>query len=1589
MSNNFKMNNYFNNNNKNLHRYKTTNKKSISGDQKGVENVKAFWATNLYSRDDQKKIEQAEAQTKIKLGESTSGLTLDQIAQGRGHLLSDTQKNDLYVKAFELCNSIEKNKKEMGNKNKDTKIQTKNWVECQELERIKLDLENGNLTDLPDDIAVDFDALSIPSLVEGSFARYNNGGTNQLVVIKNKEGDKYVIFDYKGKKEIRDVTKNKLSIIKDSSLNSSTRMQAKTIYDQMVKIERSDIEKILSKYYESENEGNVERIFHQRITNLKKHIKIEALSAVGELLYNICVSETVLTYYSHLISSNSDLKNLDKTIFKYVFLVIFEDSYGIDRLVDKIRFYNDDRQLVDNFNIDDFIQKIENTYNRLFGFATENEFIRCMLRDHYSMIPPLKRRFIKLDDFQIKMCDFIDGKRNVILKAPTSSGKTILATLALKDYKKGLTIFIVPNDSDVLSWQTASKMEKDLGTIAHHETKNVIVVNHTFKSCSNLNDKNNPEKVRGLISRIESANVVVGTCSDICNIFPEIVKNRKEINYVIFDEVHTIDMQEGREMEHIAKMIGNLNTKSEYQIPFMALSATISNPEFLQSWFGRIGFQDVELVTCDERFFNLKLYSTYIGVSDCSDDVIPEIKDINPLSLLDYDDFRRNSEGVSHIVGKDVNFTPQDLWDLWTNMKDYLDLNDDDDTSPYSYFRDIIDANAKKMFSLKDVKSYSLFLIERLVDFANSEGKAARCKELIESFQPLEIGEHSNIDFYGFFEKLREKKMDPAIIFAINPVACIQHVRSFYKQIIEKDKEVKRELQNQTVKKDTMLKESKEEKERKKKEDKQNREQRKNKSTEDVRSGKADVVSSQMKIENDKNDRSFSKKKSSDEYKGSDVSNTIDLSKFRPGKNVGFLNFIDDRSSSSVSDPWSIFEKTIQEAATVLSNESSWAYVGSNNEPHWLIRLLTFGVGVFIKGIAEPYLRLVQHLASKKELSFVFSDKSMTFGVSMPFRTSVIVRDFFDPSNTMMNPMIYHQASGRAGRRGEDTEGNIVVVGYSWDQIKKLTVTDIPKIKGYPNNKLWETDSVSVLSGGKIDPVCLRTNFLNEKTVVGDFFERVSGTDRFFNMDGKEKYLNRLLWNFRSSYEALLLPLLIEKLLELYTTKSYNVVQNQEDVADFISRFINLNFKKYEEGHINKDTKKNEVTQVKNSYVSTKVDAKLTKDDLKKEEVIKGMYEELKKIGIILDHSNIDTRTIDSIRSGKEGVIDAKSKDSIDISNFKKIFDDYTFKVVQIQNYFYYSSDKWLDLGKEKRSENTQEIKKLTNYKALAQLLGKLTTRLWYMLRNDPTFKKNGTNFGENNMSKFSSSDFIDRSVIEGVVERDFSYNKIDNFGSNETFEEIDVAGDGNCLFRAGSVSTQGDELNHFELRSSVHDFMNTNRNYYEEFVEDNYDNYLDYIVTDGNDVGDYEVHALSNVLNRPIYVVNISTGQIRKEGDNIVADSPFESEPIVLGLYPEIRSNGDVVERGHYFWLKVKWPDDCNYSDFVENNINNLRSDSKDSSKSLDNEVNSNTLSEESQGDVTNSKTSSTSDKHTSKKSKKKKGSKRKEKRPTSSSST
>ena len=87
---------------------------------------------------------------------------------------------------------------------------------------------------------------------------------------------------------------------------------------------------------------------------------------------------------------------------------------------------------------------------------------------------------------------------------------------------------------------------------------------------------------------------------------------------------------------------------------------------------------------------------------------------------------------------------------------------------------------------------------------------------------------------------------------------------------------------------------------------------------------------------------------------------------------------------------------------------------------HWVLMLLYRGIGIYCKGLPDPYLRIVQQMANDKQLAVVLRDKELLFGVSMPYRTAVILDD------DELDSMEYRQMAGRAGRRGHDTEGNVI-----------------------------------------------------------------------------------------------------------------------------------------------------------------------------------------------------------------------------------------------------------------------------------------------------------------------------------------------------------------------------------------------------------------------------------------------------------------------------------------------------------------------------------------------------------------------------------
>ena len=99
-----------------------------------------------------------------------------------------------------------------------------------------------------------------------------------------------------------------------------------------------------------------------------------------------------------------------------------------------------------------------------------------------------------------------------------------------------------------------------------------------------------------------------------------------------------------------------------------------------------------------------------------------------------------------------------------------------------------------------------------------------------------------------------------------------------------------------------------------------------------------------------------------------------------------------------------------------------------------MLQGLKRGIGIYTKDLPDVYLRIVQELAQNKELGVVISDESLALGINMPFRTSVMC-GWANDNN--ISPLLFQQMSGRAGRRGMDSEGHVVFANVFWKDIMK------------------------------------------------------------------------------------------------------------------------------------------------------------------------------------------------------------------------------------------------------------------------------------------------------------------------------------------------------------------------------------------------------------------------------------------------------------------------------------------------------------------------------------------------------------------------
>lgn len=636
-------------------------------------------------------------------------------------------------------------------------------------------------------------------------------------------------------------------------------------------------------------------------------------------------------------------------------------------------------------------------------------------------------------------------------------------------------------------------------------------------------------------------------------------------------------------------------------VPMLGLSATVGNTDELVEKFSTIKNTKVDKVICDKRFFNLQRYYY--------DSKLDELICIHPLSLVNVNQFEDRT-----ILKKSLQPTPPNIWDLAIKLKDKLDLGLLD---PKLYFNDL-----SKRIELDEANEYFNKLLVFMVE--NYKNNKDIIDTIINNYKHDEL-KSSDVDLFNLINKLKQDSKMPAIIFNKNTVKCLKMVCDFAKKVDKMESDKYPRLIQDRLKMAKLAKRLDKETESNSNSDKSKKEQKQ--------------FMGDIKLKKDK-------------YNESSV-------KLPENQQIEVTSIQEPHPDFTFNTSQYFTESTVKEWYNLLGK-----YFPSNGDfYHFIIILLWRGVGVYTKGLPDPYLRLVQTLACNKQLAVVFSDESLVFGVSMPFRTVVVLNDDED----LLDSMLFHQMSGRAGRRGLDKEGNIVFAGFNWNRIKELSISEMPIVNSY-NQNLYTIQHANKISE-------INNNNINWNNLISDsdFYNDITSNYKHsWNFSYIKNDINHLHMNWKLRYSNnenaptnIILSFLIPYLRRGFENKNCTQENNQIEVAHFLSRFLL-------------------------THEANKIENKLVDPNILSENPYNLILDQLNDLQLDLP-INIDNRIYLSIQNN----VLVKGSNYIETEELRNRLFEFGEVIRHLQHYCFHSK-----------------------IVGLAKLLGKLLTRIWWIYHN-------------------------------------------------------------------------------------------------------------------------------------------------------------------------------------------------------------------------------------------------------------------------------
>ncbi|NXY40816.1 DDX60 helicase, partial [Ceuthmochares aereus] len=614
-----------------------------------------------------------------------------------------------------------------------------------------------------------------------------------------------------------------------------------------------------------------------------------------------------------------------------------------------------------------------------------------LLREERNDPDPRVQHFIP-DTWQRELLDAVDNNESAVIVAPTSSGKTYASYYCMEKVLKmsndGVVVYVAP---------TKALVNQVAGTIYSRFTKKLpdgLAVCGVFTR-DYRNDVMNSQIL-----------VTVPQCLEILMLSPRAQKWTKRIQYVIFDEVHCLGGEIGAEVwEHLLVTI---------RCPFLALSATVSNPEHLTEWLQSVKryWQHAEdtiegsstnsekkfirkckaksqvreqkksyrvrLVLYEERYNDLEKYVCSLKGNDFI------IEHCHPCAALT----------VNHIenygIPSDLSLSPRESIQLYDTMvKVWQEWPRAEELDPEEF----VSFKNKIVIKKPDVRKYEQELKKELTKWIEL-GQNQKVKELLEDLKPKPVDcseEKKWVNFASFVEKLHEMDKLPAIFFIFNVDSVECAARNVFLNLLKKQ----RSLQDPNTEKEK----------------------------ECLRDELRKVKKMLRKFPPD------SKKLSS-----SKLETMLLLSTKKEQLEISLKKLTAVPSECTYADPKAVDKVTLEKIFHRLRFERRG----------YLQQVMAQrGIGYHHGSMGAKGRQVVEMLFRLGYIKVVTATSTLALGINMPCKSVVFAED-----SIFLDALNYRQMSGRAGRRGQDMIGNVFFYDIPLPKVERLIKSNVPQLKG-------------------------------------------------------------------------------------------------------------------------------------------------------------------------------------------------------------------------------------------------------------------------------------------------------------------------------------------------------------------------------------------------------------------------------------------------------------------------------------------------------------------------------------------------------------